>query len=92
MARTIVVVPPTMLVQMFGVPDRVALPSAKGGETVFDCYGKRFYVKKVTQSAFMLTCPLHYPQARFGTAGEIADDIGRVLETGVLPREKTSVA
>lgn len=88
----IVIVPPTMLVKIFGCPESVRIPTKKGEEVVFDCYGRRFYVKKLSQSTYMLTNPLNDPRARFGTAKEIADDVSRVLETGRLPREKSSMA
>ena len=82
-----VIVPPKMLVEMFGVPESVAIPSKVGQETVFDCHGRRFYVKKLSQSTWMLTNPLNDPRARFGSsAADIGEDVARVLETGKLPR------
>lgn len=92
--RTTVIVPPVMLVQMFGVPEMVKLPTKKGGdhETIFDAHGKRFYCRKISGSEYMLTCPMATPRARFGNAKEMAEDIGRALETGSLPQSASSVA
>lgn len=90
--KTIHIVPPALLVQMFGVPESVALPTAIGAETVFDAHGKRFYCKKVRRDCFHLSAPLSSPRFRWGTAKEMAEDIGHVLETGSMPQSKERMA
>lgn len=91
MAKRIVVVPPRLLVDLFGVPESVSLPSRRGEEITFEAHGKRFHVKKITGTEYFLSCPLHSPRTRFGTGKEIAEDIGRVLECGILPQCKEKV-
>jgi hypothetical protein len=75
-----------MLVKMFGVPELVRLPATVGQETTFEAHGKRFHLKRIATDTWFLSCPLNDPRARFGTQEEIAEDVGRVLESGHLPR------
>lgn len=90
-AKTIVIVPPVLLVRMFGVPEHVKMPTKNNPEVTFDAHGRRFTVRRINPTTYTLSCLLHDPRMRFGTANEIAEDIGHVLETGRLPHAKTSV-
>ena len=86
--NTLVITPPTMLVQMFGVPESVKMPAKIGEEITFQAYGKRWHCKRVRRDCYWLSAPLSSPRCRFGTREEIAEDIGNVLETGSLPESK----
>jgi hypothetical protein len=81
-----IVVTPTLLVRMFGLPDFVKMPSKVGQEITFDAYGKRFLVKRSARNVFFLSCPLASPRCRFGTLDQIAEDVATVLETGAMPQ------
>lgn len=87
-----IIVSPTMLVTMFGVPDRVSMPRKVGQEITFEAYQKRWHCKRLGRTTWNLWAPLSSPRMRFGTAKEIAADIGHVLETGALPQSKESFA
>jgi hypothetical protein len=76
------------MVKLFGNPEMVRMPSKIGEEITFECHGKRFHCKRVRRDCWWLSSPLHSPVCRFGNAGEIAEDIGNVLETGALPQSK----
>jgi hypothetical protein len=86
-----VVVPPLYLVTLFGVPAMVRLPSKVGESNEFGAHGKRFTTKRLRRDVWFLRCEGE-TRGRFGTAQEIQSDIGHVLETGALPREKHSFA
>ncbi len=86
-----VIVPPTLLVRMFGVPPMIPMPGIIGTETTFAAYEKRWTVKKIRRDTWTLACG-GVDRIRFGTMDEIASDIGHVLETGVFPSCKTSMA
>ena len=90
--KTMVVVTPTLLVKLFGVPECVRLPAKMREETTFEAHGRHFIVKRIERNTWFLSCPLCDPRARFGTQTEIAADIGHVLECGRLPHEKHSFA
>jgi hypothetical protein len=90
--QSLVVVAPTLLVNLFGVPPMVRIPSKMREEITFEAHGKRWHCKRIASDTWMLSVPLHSPRARFGTASEIAEDIGSVLETGELPQSKHQVA
>ncbi len=94
MANVIHVIPPAYLVTLFNVPEFVALPAKIGGDAVlFDAHGKRWQVKRLRRSVYFLAELVHpCTRARFGTAKEIAEDIGIVLECGALPHAKNSMA
>lgn len=85
-----IIVPPMLLVRMFGVPDRVAMPRKVGEEITFEAYSKRWHCKRISKTTWNLWAPLHSPRMRFGNASQIAEDIGHVLETGALPMAKES--
>lgn len=86
-----VVVPPKLLVKLFGVPSMVVLPSKVGQATTFSAHGQTFHVKRVSRESWLLTDPReagYNPNGRWGNAEEISDDIGHVLECGRLPHGK----
>jgi len=89
--KTTVIVPPTYLVAMFGVPSMVYLPTKKGQSVEFTCYGQTFSCKKLNSSEFILI-GTESPRARFGNSEQMAEDIGRILETGKIPHCATSMA
>jgi hypothetical protein len=82
------IVPPVLLVRMFGVPESVTMPRKIGQEITFTAYDRLFHCKRVRRDCWWLSAPLSSPRCRFGTADEIAADIGHVLETGNLPESK----
>ena len=84
----IVVVPPVLLVKMFGVPELVRLPTKAGESVVFTAYGKEWLCKYICRDTLCLRHVGHDHHARWGTARQIAADIGHVLETGALPCSK----
>ena len=92
--NVITICPPLLLVRMFGVPDAVAMPAKIGDEITFKAHGQEWYCKRLPNSYFLAAFVDGKPhgRARFGTAKQIAKDIGAILETGALPREKTSFA
>jgi hypothetical protein len=51
----------------------------------FEAHGKRFHLKKVGRTAYMLSCPLHSPRTRYGNATVIRQDVEQALQTGALP-------
>ncbi len=93
MKTTTFIVPPVLLVKLFGVPECIALPHKIDGTTEFTAHGKQWQVKKLRRGTYFLieTTAGASTRGRFGTATEISDDIGRVLESGALPRSETSV-
>jgi hypothetical protein len=92
MAQDTFVVAPTLLVKMFGVPESVRVPRKLGEETTFIAYSIRFHLKKLASDTWCLSCPLHSPRCRFGNRAEIIEDVGKVLETGALPKSVNAVA
>lgn len=86
--QSLVVVAPTLLVELFDVPPMIRMPAKLREEITFKAHGKRWHCKRLATDIWSLSAPLHSPDMRFGTAAEIADDIGFVLETGELPRSK----
>ena len=89
--QSLVVVAPTLLVNLFGVPPMIRLPSKVREEITFDAHGKRWHCKRIATDVWALSAPLHSPRMRCGTASEIAEDIGSVLETGELPQPRPPV-
>lgn len=85
-----VVVPPTMLVKMFGVPEMVRIPDKiSDGPNEFSCHGRTFRVKRISRDTWHLRDLAISERSRFGTKKQIAEDVGKVLETGVLPRSSS---
>lgn len=84
-AKTIVIVPPRMTQELFGAPDMIRMPTKSQPETTYDTHGRRFTIKRLSQSTYTLSNLLHDPRMRFGTAKEIAEDVSHTLETGRLP-------
>lgn len=87
-----IIVPPVLLVRMFGVPESVAMPRRVGDEITFEAYSKRWHCKRINRNTWNLWAPLHSQRMRFGNSSQIAEDIGHVLETGAMPQIKTSMA
>lgn len=71
--------------------NQIKLPRHRGGEIAFTAHGHRFYVKKITRTDFMMTCPLVSPRARFGNRKQINEDIGYVFDSGALPRSSNPI-
>lgn len=83
----LVVVPPAMLVKMFGVPELVRLPVKVGETTTFTAHSIEWKCKYIRRGVYYLGKADSRGQvhARWGRAAEIAEDIGHVLEHGSLP-------
>ncbi len=64
----------------------VALPAKVGEYVLFMAHGKQWHVSRLRRNVYFLAEAINPPRARFGTAKEIAADIGVVLECGALPR------
>jgi hypothetical protein len=70
----------------------ISIPDGRdkvGTEAVFNVHGRTFYCKRIGKTTWMLTNPLNSPRARFAdSAGEMAEDVQKVLESGVLPGQQ----
>lgn len=69
----------------------IKLPRIRGSEIAFTAHGKRFYVKKISGTDFMMTCPLDTPRARFGNRKQIQQDIDYAFDSGTLPRSSSPI-
>ena len=81
----ITVVPPVLLVRLFGVPESIAMPRKVGDIVQYAAHGRQFQVKRVNRDTWHLRDLGIAERSRFGTVKEIADDVGSTLETGALP-------
>ncbi len=70
----------------------VSLPKKIWEQTVFRAHGKSWRILKEGNDAYSFCADAEPTVRRFGTAKEIAEDIGIVLECGALPRAKNSMA
>lgn len=75
--QTVIAVPP------------IHLPVKIGEEVSFSAHGKTYSVKRIARSTWHLRDTAIKTHSRFGTAQEIAEDIGHVIECGSLPRSGT---
>ena len=86
--QSLVVVAPAVLVNLFDVPPMVRLPSKMREPTYFEAHGKQWRLNRISRNTWHLSGVPSIGHSRFGTAAEIAEDIGFLFETGTLPRSK----